>query len=84
MKVKMVTQYNCIWCERASALLDGLGIPVDKVVLDTPAKKQAFKAAGHQTVPLIYINGFQVGGHDALVEIIREGLTSRFPGKVTQ
>jgi glutaredoxin len=77
-KIKMVTQPDCTFCDRAEAIFFGLGLTVDKVVLNTPEKKAAFKKAGHQTVPIIYINDYLVGGHSDLVEIIRELLLSRY------
>jgi glutaredoxin len=72
----MVTQPNCPWCDKATTLLQGLGLNVEKTVLDTPQKKAAFKSAGFDTVPQIYINDIRIGGHDDLVAMLLKGLTN--------
>lgn len=78
MKIHMITQPACPWCDKAEQLLSLLGYSLTKSVLDTPEKKQAFKASGLDTVPQIYVNGYLVGGFDALVEVLKKPFESQF------
>lgn len=81
--IRMVTQPDCPWCERAEALSTSLGIPLTKTCLDTPEKKQAFKSQGFETVPQIYVNGYLVGGFDAFQAIASGALLKLYPPKKT-
>jgi len=79
MKIHMISQPDCPWCEKAEQLLSLLGHEIaSKTVLDSPAKKRAFKESGFETVPQIYVNGYLVGGFDALQAIVKKPFEAQF------
>lgn len=78
MKIHMITQPACPWCEKAEQLLGLLGYSMTKSSLDTPQKKAAFKASGFETVPQVYVNGYLIGGFDALAEILKKPFEDQF------
>ena len=62
----IISQPNCIWCDRAKALLTERGLTYSEDALTTPEHKAAFKARGHTTVPQIYQGDRHIGGYTEL------------------
>jgi glutaredoxin 3 len=63
----VTTGKSCPWCDKAKALLDQRDLSWRDSMLDTQAKKIAFREAGFTTVPQIFHRGFYIGGYEALV-----------------
>ncbi len=74
MAFKIIATETCPHCARAIDLLNLLGYPYEKEILDTPEKKLAFKESGFSTVPQIYRDDFLIGGADDLVAVIKDKL----------
>lgn len=63
---------NCVWCDRAKRLLDGLGISYEYKDCGIFEVKEALfnLLPAVKTVPQIWLNGVYVGGYDALVTFL--------------
>lgn len=63
---------NCVWCDRAVALLENKGIDYTLIKINTETGEnlqEFFDATNNaRTVPQIFINGELIGGYDRLAE----------------
>jgi glutaredoxin len=64
----IISQPNCVWCDRAKALLTERGFSYTEDVLDTHEKKAVFKARGFTTVPQISQGTRHIGGYTELAK----------------
>lgn len=66
-RIQIYTIPNCIWCDKAKALLTELNIPFEAIMLETPEQREKLKLqSGQKTAPVVYINGKLVGGFSDL------------------
>jgi glutaredoxin 3 len=70
--VRITSTLDCPYCEKAEALLSYLGVRYSKTVLNTTAKKDAFKASGFTTVPQIWFGDRHIGGYTELKTFLKE------------
>ena len=71
MKIKLYAKENCIWCERAKALLAQYDLKYLEIDLtDDTTREQFYKEVGHNvaTVPQIYFDDKRIGGYNELLE----------------
>lgn len=63
---------DCKWCKLAKELLDVYGIDYYiKDIHTNEVYKKEFIAAGHRTVPQIYLEGTLIGGYEKTKEYLR-------------
>ena len=67
IKYIIYTQNRCGYCESAKTLLTDAGETFEERKLDTLEKIKRFKAAGHKTVPQIFLH---IGGYAELEEFM--------------
>lgn len=66
-RIQIYTIPNCIWCDKAKALLTELNIPFESIMLETPEQRESLKLqSGQKTAPVVYINGKLLGGFSDL------------------
>lgn len=64
--------FVCPWCIKAKELLKVYGIDYYEKDINTSEQyKKEFVAAGHRTVPQVYIEGTLIGGYDATKKFAR-------------
>ena len=71
MEIKLYTKENCIWCDRAKALLHESNLNFKEIDLTDDTKRDEFyKEVGHNvaTVPQIYFDDTRIGGYNELLE----------------
>ena len=71
MNIKMYTKNQCVWCDRAKALLGEHDLEYLEVDLSDDVKRQEFyQEVGENvaTVPQVYINEKRIGGYQELVK----------------
>lgn len=73
MGYKILGSFNCPYCLQAKGLLLSKGIKAEWEDHGTPEKKAALKAAGFQTIPVIYKDGVHIGGYTELAELEKQG-----------
>lgn len=66
----IVTRPDCIWCDRAKALLTSLGHSFREVPADTPEGAELLAAKSLKTVPQIWRDRHYVGGYTDLIEAV--------------
>jgi glutaredoxin len=65
----MYSKNNCMFCNKAAALLDSYGIPYESVKIDENQEARDFLVAqGHRAVPQFYLNDelFVGGGYQGI------------------
>jgi glutaredoxin 3 len=75
-EVELYTTPFCPYCVRARALLDRKGVAFTDIdITEEPGRRAEMirRAAGHTTVPQIFIDGEHIGGSDELVALDRVG-----------
>lgn len=70
MQAMIFTKKDCPYCVRAKALLSMKSVPFTESVIGEDMLRETFieMYPNQKTVPLILIDGQQVGGYDQLVE----------------
>lgn len=65
---------NCVYCDRAKALLSSKNLPYTENVLGVDVVREDFMATFPEvrTMPFIIIDGVKVGGYTQLVEHLAE------------
>lgn len=64
----ILTQPNCVWCDRAKHLLRDHGLNFTAInVAESVDLKMFLELSGLKTVPQVYRNGHRVGGFDDLL-----------------
>lgn len=78
MKVEMYTTTWCPWCTRAKRLFASRGVDnIEEIDVTEDQSAMVERAGGRMSVPQIFIDGVHVGGHDELVQWIRDGRLER-------
>jgi glutaredoxin 3 len=75
MQAELYVWSYCPHCQAALALLDQRGIPYEKHVMDGKDAElaEAKKRYGHNTVPIVLIDGEFIGGADSLRDLDSAG-----------
>ena len=80
------TKNNCIYCNKAKALLKGLGYSFKEKNFETEFKniEELFKELGKtvRAMPQIKINGDLIGGYNQLVEYFEKQKLVNFRGDI--
>ncbi len=78
-EVEIYTQPWCAYCARAMALLTRKGVAFREIDAPqgTPAREEAIRRSGRDTVPQIFIAGASIGGCDDLLALDRTGELDR-------
>ncbi len=74
-EVKVYSTNYCPYCTRAKHLLKSKNIPFQEIDLtnDSELREKISKETGHQTVPMIFIDGKFIGGFDNLNALAQKG-----------
>ena len=84
----LYTKDNCVFCEKAKALLKGLDLKYteQKYGKDFNSPEQLYKAIGKQvrTMPQIMIDEKLIGGYNQLVEYYTDKGLVNFKGEITK
>ena len=68
-KVEIYTLQNCPWSKRSIRLLNRLEIPHNVIIVSSDEEFDLIKKrTNSSTFPQIFIDGFFIGGYDALIE----------------
>lgn len=84
MKLDVYSKSNCPACEKATNLLDSMGIAYNvKKIDEDPVAKEFIISEGWRSVPQIYKDGcvFVKGGYLGLVEMSEESVKALLYGK---
>jgi glutaredoxin 3 len=82
-----ITMYStgwCPYCDRARALLQRKGVPVQEHKIDEDVVQRAVmlqKSGGRRTVPQIFIGDRHVGGYDDLYALDKAGELDKLLGR---
>lgn len=68
----IVTMGQCIYCDKAKELITRKGDEFQAIELSTKVQYDLYKALGHKTVPMIILDGVQIGGYDDLIKYYEE------------
>jgi glutaredoxin len=73
MKALVYSKDNCPYCVRAKALLTRNNVVYEEVIVGKHILREDFMAEfpDQRTVPLIFVEGVQIGGYDKLVEYFK-------------
>ena len=66
MKVVVWSTPYCVWCTRAKALLDSIGVPFEEKMVADNREEFLEVTNGAKTVPQIIIDGELIGGFEDL------------------
>ena len=75
-EVRIYTTTHCVFCRRATALLDQRGAEYTTIDVSSDVEQRAWlveASGGRRTVPVIFIGERCVGGYDELAELDRAG-----------
>ena len=67
------TKPNCVWCDRAKALLDDWSLPYSVLKIGEDVTKDWLLAEypGIKTAPVVVHNGDLIGGYEQLKSFLR-------------
>lgn len=74
MNVLIYSKRNCTFCTKAKVLLDTKGIAYKETIIGEDMLREDFLEMfpNVTTVPLIYVDGQQIGGYNELREYIEQ------------
>ena len=78
------TSENCIWCDKAKALLDANKIPyIEHDIIQSIDSKRTLKslAPNTKTLPQIFYDSYHIGGYDELLKLSNYELQQIIGGK---
>jgi glutaredoxin len=85
MTITIYSKRNCIYCDKAKAMVKNLGLTYEEKMFgeDFHSPEELYKAVGKQvrTMPQIQINGKLIGGYNQLVEHFIEKGKVNFKGE---
>ena len=86
--ITVYTKDNCVYCEKAKALLKGLDLKYteQKFGKDFNTPEELYKAVGKQvrTMPQIMIDEELIGGYNQLVEYFNNKGLVNFKGEINK
>ena len=85
MTITIYSKRNCIYCDKAKAMVKNLGLTYEEKMFgkDFNSPEELYKAVGKQvrTMPQIQIDGEFIGGYNQLVEHFIEKGKVNFKGE---
>jgi len=85
MTITIYSKRNCIYCDKAKAMVKNLGLTYEEKMFgkDFNSPEELYKAVGKQvrTMPQIQIDGKLIGGYNQLVEHFIEKGKVNFKGE---
>lgn len=69
-KFQLITRPDCIWCDRAKALLASIGAEYTEIALSGERARTLMESLGAKTVPQIYEGDRHIGGFTDLIEYL--------------
>ena len=85
MTITIYSKRNCIYCDKAKAMVKNLGLTYEEKMFgeDFHSPEELYKAVGKQvrTMPQIQIDGEFIGGYNQLVEHFIEKGKVNFKGE---
>jgi len=85
MNITIYSKPNCIFCDKAKALVKGLDLIYEEKMFgkDFNSPEELYEAVGKQvrTMPQIQIDGTLIGGYNQLVEYFMEKGKVNFKGE---
>ena len=86
MEIVIYSKPNCIYCDKAKALVKGLDLKYEEKMFgkDFNSVEELYEAVGKQvrTMPQIKIEGKLVGGYNQLVEYFADKGLVNFKGEI--
>ena len=86
MEIVIYSKPNCIYCDKAKALVKGLDLNYEEKMFgkDFNSPEELYEAVGKQvrTMPQIKIDGKLVGGYNQLVEYFADKGLVNFKGEI--
>lgn len=80
--VYTTSAFECPWCIRLKELLKVYGFDYyEKDIHENEEWKKEFIAAGHRTVPQLYLEANLIGGYDKSKEYIRKRFLDKYDEK---
>jgi glutaredoxin len=79
MRVIIYTKRNCVYCDYTKNLLEKNNISYDNLILDEDFTKEHLMELfpSSKTFPVIVVDGFNIGGYDALKLIFEQKTETR-------
>ena len=85
MAITIYSKRNCIYCDKAKAMVKNLGLTYEEKMFgeDFHSPEELYKAVGKQvrTMPQIQIDGKLIGGYNQLIEHFIEKGKVNFKGE---
>ena len=85
MEIVIYSKPNCIYCDKAKALVKGLDLKYEEKMFgkDFKSVEELYEAVGKQvrTMPQIKIDGQLIGGYNQLVEYFADKGLVNFKGE---
>ena len=86
MKIQIYSKPNCIYCNKAKALVKGLKLEYEELMLgkDFLTPEELYEAVGKKvrTMPQIKIDGELVGGYNQLIEYFADKGKVNYQGQI--
>jgi len=86
MTIQIYSKPNCVFCDKAKALVKNLGMTYEEKVFgkDFTTPEELYEAVGKQvrTMPQIKIDGELIGGYNQLVEYFNDKGKVNFKGEI--
>ena len=87
MKITIYSKNNCVYCDKAKALMKGLGLSFEEKSLEKdfgsdPSKLIEDIGKNVRTMPQIKIDGKLIGGYNQLVEHFADKKQVNFKGEI--
>ena len=86
MEIVIYSKPNCIYCDKAKALVKGLDLNYEQKMFgkDFNSPEELYEAVGKQvrTMPQIKIDGELIGGYNQLVEYFADKGKVNFKGEI--
>ena len=84
MKITIYSKNNCVYCDKAKALIKGLGLEYEEKKLESFDSPQAMIediGKNVRSMPQIKIDGELVGGYNQLIEYFADRKKVNFKGE---
>ena len=84
MKITIYSKNNCVYCDKAKALMKGLGLSYEEKKLESFESPQAMLediGKNVRSMPQIKIDGELIGGYNQLVEYFADKKKVNYKGE---
>ena len=85
MQITIYSKNNCVYCDKAKALIKGLGLKYEEKKMESfPSVEAMLKDIGKKvmSMPQVKIDGKLVGGYNQLIEHFVEEGKVNFKGEI--